>query len=111
MKINVKKQNIGLKGEITIPSDKSISHRAIMFSSVAQGNCVIKNFSSGADCHSTLKLFKNLGVNIQFIDDKSYDAKIVGVSERKDIAIVSVSKKNIDSETLKQIKNGPKAVY
>ena len=43
-------------------------------------------------------------LSVKFIDDKSYDAIIKGISERKDIAIVSVSKKSIDSETLKQIK-------
>lgn len=43
-------------------------------------------------------------LSVKFIDDKSYDATVKGVSERKDIAIVSVSKKNIDNETLKQIK-------
>ena len=43
-------------------------------------------------------------LSVKFIDDKSYDAKIKGVSERKDIAIVSVIKKNVDSDTLKQIK-------
>ena len=63
--------NKPLKGEITIPSDKSISHRAVMFSSIAEGECVVRNFSSGADCHSTLNLFKQLGVNINFLDDKT----------------------------------------
>ena len=43
-------------------------------------------------------------LSVKFIDDKSYDATIKGVSERKDIAIVSVNKKNVDSETLKKIK-------
>ena len=43
-------------------------------------------------------------LSVKFIDDKSYDATIKGVSERKDIAIVSVSKKSIDSDTLKKIK-------
>ena len=43
-------------------------------------------------------------LSIKFIDDKSYDASVKGVSERKDIAVVSVSKKSIDSETLKKIK-------
>lgn len=43
-------------------------------------------------------------LSVKFIDNKSYDATIKGVSERKDIAIVSVNKKNVDSETLKQIK-------
>ena len=43
-------------------------------------------------------------LSVKFVDDKSYDATVKGVSERKDIAIVSVSKKDLDSDTLKQIK-------
>ena len=43
-------------------------------------------------------------LSVKFIDDKSYDAKIVGVSERKDIAIVSVSKSDVDKDTLESIK-------
>ena len=43
-------------------------------------------------------------LSVKFIDEKSYDATIKGVSERKDIAIVSVSKKDIDANTLKSIK-------
>ena len=62
-----------LKGEITIPAEKSISHRAVMFSSLARGRAVIKNFSSGADCWSTLNLFKNLGVQIKEIDKKTIE--------------------------------------
>lgn len=68
-----------LKGKITIPSDKSISHRAIMFSSIAEGECLVRNFSSGADCHSTLNLFKELGVQIDFIDEKNLKIKSTGV--------------------------------
>jgi 3-phosphoshikimate 1-carboxyvinyltransferase len=60
-----------LYGEITIPADKSISHRAVMFSSIAKGKSVISNFSSGADCHSTLNLFKQLGVKAEFLNDKT----------------------------------------
>ena len=63
--------NKPLKGEIRIPSDKSVSHRAVMFSSIARGECIVRNFSSGADCHSTLNLFKQLGVNIKFLDEKT----------------------------------------
>ena len=43
-------------------------------------------------------------LTVKFIDDNSYDAKVLGVSKRKDVAIVSVDKKNIQSETLEQIK-------
>ena len=71
MKKNVSSLKKGLRGEITIPSDKSVSHRAVMFSSIAEGECIIKNFSEGKDCHSTLNLFKNLGVEINFLDNKT----------------------------------------
>lgn len=67
-----------LKGEITIPADKSISHRAVMFSSIAKGSSIVRNFSSGADCHSTLNLFKNLGVDIEFIDPKTLKINSTG---------------------------------
>ena len=62
-----------LTGEITIPADKSVSHRAVMFSSIAGGKSVIKNFSNGADCISTVNLFKQLGVNIEFKDEKTLE--------------------------------------
>lgn len=75
---SVQKIKNGLRGEITIPADKSISHRAVMFSSVARGECIIKNFSSGADCHSTLNIFKQLGTDIEFIDDKTLTIKSDG---------------------------------
>ncbi len=55
-----------LKGEITIPADKSISHRAVMFSALSKGVCKISNFLHGADCISTLNLFKNLGMEAEF---------------------------------------------
>lgn len=61
----------GLKGEVVIPADKSISHRAVMFSSLANGISVIENFSQGADCVSTLEVFKKLGVKAEFKDEKT----------------------------------------
>ena len=64
-----------LKGEITIPADKSVSHRAVMLSSIAKGKNIIKNFSSGVDCHSTVKLFQQLGVEIEFLDKKTLSVK------------------------------------
>lgn len=71
----VEKLKKPLKGEITIPSDKSISHRAVMFSAIAEGVCIVRNFSSGADCHSTLNLFKQLGTQIEFLDEKTLKIK------------------------------------
>ena len=62
----VEKINNGLKGTITIPSDKSISHRAVIFSSLAKGTSVIKNFSNGKDPISSLNVCKALGVSAEF---------------------------------------------
>lgn len=69
--ITVSKNSKGLCGEITIPADKSISHRAVMFSSLARGISQINNFSHGADCLSTLSVFKDLGVEAEFTDEKT----------------------------------------
>ncbi len=54
-----------LNGEITIPSDKSISHRSVMFASLALGTTTISNFLMGDDCLSTISCFRELGVDIQ----------------------------------------------
>ena len=62
-----------LKGDVTIPADKSISHRAVMLSSLAEGKSVIRNFSSGADCWSTLNIFRQLGIEINEIDKKTLE--------------------------------------
>lgn len=64
----VSKLNKGLKGYVTIPADKSISHRAVMFASLANGKSVIKNFSNGADPLSSLSVFSTLGVKHEFIN-------------------------------------------
>ena len=54
-----------LKGEVTIPGDKSISHRAIMFGSLAEGTTEVTNFLQGADCLSTISCFRKLGIQIE----------------------------------------------
>ena len=53
-----------LRGEITVPGDKSISHRAVMFGSLAQGTTTVENFLRGADCLSTIDCFRRLGIQI-----------------------------------------------
>ena len=53
-----------LRGEVHIPGDKSISHRAIMFGSIAKGRTEITNFLEGADCLSTISCFQKMGVTI-----------------------------------------------
>lgn len=67
----VRKNLKGLSGEVTIPSDKSISHRAVIFSSLAKGTSIIKNFSLGQDPLSSLKVCKHLGINAEFIEDNT----------------------------------------
>lgn len=64
------KSEKGLKGAVTIPSDKSISHRAIMFTSLARGKSVIKNFSKGQDPLSSLKVCKALGLDAEFSNEE-----------------------------------------
>lgn len=54
-----------LKGEIRIPGDKSISHRAIMFGSIGKGTTEITNFLQGADCLSTIDCFRKMGITIK----------------------------------------------
>lgn len=65
MDIVTKKDFKMLSGEVAIPADKSISHRAIIFSALAKGKSIIKNFSNGQDPHSTLNIFKQLGVQFE----------------------------------------------
>lgn len=72
----------GLQGSITVPSDKSISHRSIMFGALATGQTTIKNFLRAQDCLSTLKAFKTLGVPI-FDDGKTITVTGVGFNGLK----------------------------
>ena len=55
----------GLHGEVTIPGDKSISHRSVMFGSIAKGETEITNFLQGADCLSTISCFRAMGIEIE----------------------------------------------
>ena len=54
-----------LKGEVTVPGDKSISHRAVMFGSLAEGTTEVLNFLQGADCLSTIDCFRKMGISIE----------------------------------------------
>lgn len=72
MKITVEKIKT-LKGEIEIPPDKSISHRAVMLGSLCKGKVKVENFSQGEDCQNTLKIFQELGVKINALNDKSFE--------------------------------------
>lgn len=54
-----------LKGTVQIPGDKSISHRAVMFASLASGTTEVTHFLQGADCLSTISCFQQMGVDIE----------------------------------------------
>jgi 3-phosphoshikimate 1-carboxyvinyltransferase len=55
----------GLQGEIRVPGDKSISHRSIMFGSIAEGTSHISGFLDGEDSLNTLRCFQAMGVEIE----------------------------------------------
>ncbi|MED0674951.1 3-phosphoshikimate 1-carboxyvinyltransferase [Aneurinibacillus thermoaerophilus] len=54
-----------VRGEVTVPGDKSISHRAVMFSALAEGTTTIEGFLPGADCLSTISCFRKMGIDIE----------------------------------------------
>lgn len=67
--MNFQKVNT-LRGEVTIPGDKSISHRAVMFGSLAEGTTEVTNFLQGADCLSTIEAFRKMGIEIENTPEK-----------------------------------------
>ena len=54
-----------LRGEISVPGDKSISHRAVMFGAISEGTTEVTNFLQGADCLSTISCFRSMGIEIK----------------------------------------------
>lgn len=85
MKISPKKHP--LKGELTVPGDKSISHRAVMFGALAKGTTEITNFLQGADCLSTISCFQKLGIEIENTRDciRIHGRGLHGLSEASSI--------------------------
>lgn len=67
-----------LRGTIRVPGDKSISHRAVMFGSLAEGTTRISGFLPGADCLSTVDCFRRLGIHID-VDEKRGEAAVRGM--------------------------------
>ncbi len=64
----IKKADKGLKGELIVPPDKSISHRAVMFGAISKGDVCIRNFLSGEDCMRTFEAFRAMGIGITMKD-------------------------------------------
>lgn len=63
--VNIKKPDQALSGRLSFPGDKSLSHRAIIFGSLAEGDSSFTNILPGEDCVCTRKAFESLGVEIQ----------------------------------------------
>lgn len=91
------KQVCSLKGEVRIPGDKSISHRAIMFGSLAEGITRIHGFLMGADCLSTMKCFQDMGIPISIAEENGEKVIVIegkglhGLSKPADILDVGNS--------------------
>ncbi len=71
-----------LRGEITPPGDKSISHRAILLNSIARGRARLSNFSPGADCGSTMTCLQALGVRIKQASSAPPTMEVEGVGKK-----------------------------
>ena len=67
-----------LRGDVTVPGDKSISHRAVMFGALADADTHITGFLMGEDCLSTISCFKKMGVSID-VSDKEVVVHGVGL--------------------------------
>ncbi len=77
-----------LRGEVKIPGDKSVSHRAVMLGAIAEGKTHIEGFLTGEDCLSTAKAFQDLGVEIEGIGSEEmvvHGRGLRGLKEADDV--------------------------
>ncbi len=82
------KPSKGLKGEIVLPGDKSISHRSVLFAAIAEGDTVIKGFLTGEDTINTAKAVQSLGIAVEGIGSGSlivHGKGLDGLREPSDI--------------------------
>lgn len=82
------KHTSGLRGEITVPGDKSISHRAVILGSLAKGTTRVKGFLESEDCLNTVRAFRQMGVDIRNTAQGEYEidgAGIAGLQEPGDV--------------------------
>ena len=66
-----------LRGTLEVPGDKSMTHRALMISSIADGRSVVSNANLGEDCHATADVLGLLGTNIT-VDPDNYEVEVEG---------------------------------
>ena len=65
-RLTLRKATSGLRGTVTVPGDKSISHRAAIFGAIAEGTTRIRNFLPANDCLATLDVVRGLGIEIEY---------------------------------------------
>jgi 3-phosphoshikimate 1-carboxyvinyltransferase len=83
-----------LKGNISVPGDKSISHRSLILGSIAQGETRIYNFLNSLDCLQTFECMQSLGAEIELGEDNFIKIKgkgLYGLQEPKDMLEVGNS--------------------
>ena len=64
-----------ISGSVHLPGDKSISHRYGMLASIAEGTSTLRNYSTGADCRSTLECMRALGADIRIDGDVTVEGR------------------------------------
>ncbi len=74
-----------LRGDVTPPGDKSISHRAAIFNAIADGEARVENYGTGADLASTLRVLRGLGTQIERHDDGAFTVRGGILMEPSDI--------------------------
>ena len=74
-----------LRGDVTPPGDKSISHRAAIFNAIADGEARVENYGTGADLASTLRVLRGLGTQIEHHDDGAFTVRGGILGEPSDV--------------------------
>ncbi|MDX8397140.1 MAG: 3-phosphoshikimate 1-carboxyvinyltransferase [Mariprofundaceae bacterium] len=69
----------GLSGKVSVPGDKSMSHRAVMLAALADGMTEIHGFLPGEDCLATAEMFVQMGVTIEWLNDEQTSLRVHGV--------------------------------
>jgi len=80
-----------LSGCILVPGDKSISHRGVIFGSIAKGTTRLKNFLMGEDCISTIRAFREMGVSIEVLENDTI------IIQGKGLRGLTAPSRNIDA--------------
>ncbi|BEU87643.1 3-phosphoshikimate 1-carboxyvinyltransferase [Selenomonas sp. TAMA-11512] len=84
----IEKMRGALRGEITIPADKSISHRSVLFSALGKGKTHVKNFLEAADCLSSAACMRALGADVERVGEGEYIINGCGLRGLKEPSIV-----------------------